>query len=274
MANFWIKLHHEILDDPKMGTMPDRLWRRAIELFLLAGRLGTDGVLPNTQQLAWILRMPSDELQGDLDQLRGTGIIEPIPNGWLVVNFEKRQEAVPDAERKAQQRKRDKSRTYYGDVTELSRNVTQNRLDIDIELDTEEKRGRENAGAPPPPEPADANDFDEMTPRQAERIPEIQTFNRATGRWPGRPTYRKVVETIRKHKLSVKTLKPYWEAWNERGYNPASLAWLTEWAVSGEIPKANGARSSPAKKGSGSRDEIQRIIAEAEAEERKNGKQN
>jgi len=25
---YWIKLYHEILNDPKMGRLPDRLWRR------------------------------------------------------------------------------------------------------------------------------------------------------------------------------------------------------------------------------------------------------
>jgi hypothetical protein len=29
----WIKLYLEILDDPKMGKLPDWCWRRAIELF-------------------------------------------------------------------------------------------------------------------------------------------------------------------------------------------------------------------------------------------------
>jgi hypothetical protein len=135
MSNYWIKLYHEILDDPKMGVLPDRLWRRCIELFLLAGRSGVDGKLPNTQQLAWTLRMSGDDLQGDLDQLLNTGIIEPIPNGWVIVNFAKRQAAVPDAERKAQQREREKTRQYYGNVTDTSRSVTQiNRL---TELETE-----------------------------------------------------------------------------------------------------------------------------------------
>jgi hypothetical protein len=45
-ARFWIKLYLEILDDPKMGRLPDHLWRRAVELFLLAGRAGNDGALP------------------------------------------------------------------------------------------------------------------------------------------------------------------------------------------------------------------------------------
>ena len=49
-AKFWIKLYHEILDDPKMGRMPDRLWRRTIELFLLAGEL--DGGISTARGVA------------------------------------------------------------------------------------------------------------------------------------------------------------------------------------------------------------------------------
>lgn len=41
-AKYWIKLYHEILHDPKMGRLPDNLWRRCIELFLLAGELGAE----------------------------------------------------------------------------------------------------------------------------------------------------------------------------------------------------------------------------------------
>jgi len=36
-GNYWIKLYIEILHDAKMGAMSDRLWRRTIEMFLLAG---------------------------------------------------------------------------------------------------------------------------------------------------------------------------------------------------------------------------------------------
>ena len=41
-TRIWIKLYLEILDDPKMDLLPDWLWRRAIELFLLAGENGND----------------------------------------------------------------------------------------------------------------------------------------------------------------------------------------------------------------------------------------
>lgn len=45
-SKYWIKLYHEILDDHKMGRLPDRLWRRVIELILLAGEQDDEGLHP------------------------------------------------------------------------------------------------------------------------------------------------------------------------------------------------------------------------------------
>jgi hypothetical protein len=132
MADYWAKIYIEIIDDPKMATMPDRLWRRTIELFLLAKKFNRNGHLPETKQLAWMLRMPTDELDLDLKQIALTGIIQPEPTGWFVVNFEKRQSASTSTERSRQLRKRTQANQYYnGDATDLQRNVaqrTENRL--------------------------------------------------------------------------------------------------------------------------------------------------
>lgn len=242
MADYWIKLYTETLDDPKLATLPDRLWRRSIELFLLAGRLSNrTGKLPDTRQLAWMLRMPTDDLQMDLDQLTPTGIIEPIPNGWLVVNFKKRQAAATGTERSRQSRER--AHRFDNSATNPQRFVAQIK-DIDSDIDTELEREGDSAGAPPPHPITDTSDIEHLTPRQAEAYPEIRIFLRATGRMPGRPTYRTVIETINQHGFTVSDLQPYWRAWNERGYNPANLAWLTEWAVSGKIPENGKPKSN------------------------------
>lgn len=145
MADYWMKLYIEILDDPKMATLPDRVWRRVIELFLVAKRLGKEGHLPDTRQVAWMLRMSPDELEADMAQIVHTGIIEREVNGWFIPKFAQRQAAVPPAERKAQQRGKEKSQQYYGYVTSQSRSVTQstedrlteNRLTEDREQNTE-----------------------------------------------------------------------------------------------------------------------------------------
>jgi hypothetical protein len=40
----WVKLYIEILDDPKMGRLTNHLWRRAVELFLLADKESVEGL--------------------------------------------------------------------------------------------------------------------------------------------------------------------------------------------------------------------------------------
>ena len=139
MTDYWIKLYIEILDDPKMATLPDRLWRRVIELFLCAGKLHKNGHLPDTKQLAWMMRVSTDDLDFDLKQIAMTGIIERNDNGWLVSKFETRQAPSPVKERVRQHRERMQKQQYYGDVTDLKRNVTQI-TDTDTDTETEEER--------------------------------------------------------------------------------------------------------------------------------------
>lgn len=150
MADYWMKLYIEILDDPKMATLPDRLWRRTIELFLVAKKLHLDGHLPDTRQIAWLLRMNADDLEHDMSQIATTGIVTREVNGWFIPNFVKRQAAVPDIERKAQERIRKKSQQYYEDVTDLSRSVTQSteyRLTEDRVQSTEAETEEEEPAA-------------------------------------------------------------------------------------------------------------------------------
>lgn len=153
-TDYWIKLYIEIIDDPKMATLPDRLWRRVIELFLLAGKYGKGGLLPNAKQLAWMLRMPPDDLELDLVQIASTGIIQQTPEGgWFVIQFETRQAPVPTAERMRKSRERTRHDQYEASpetVTNPLLNVTQiNRLtDTDIATnvatDPQKKKPRGN----------------------------------------------------------------------------------------------------------------------------------
>ena len=159
MADYWIKVYHEIIDDPKMATMPDRLWRRTMEIFLLAGKLSKDksGLLPETNQLAWLLRMSSDDLLMDLRQLESAGILKREGDGWLVVNFEKRQSASTSTERVQQFRERKRKNQYYGneEETQEKRIVSQNTEYREQNTETESETEREPAHAQAEPEPFD-----------------------------------------------------------------------------------------------------------------------
>jgi hypothetical protein len=83
----WIRLNTNILDDPKMGRLPDRLWRRAIELLLLAGQADQDGLLPEVTIAAWALRIEVSELEEQLAKLEGVGIVRRTQHGWMISDF-------------------------------------------------------------------------------------------------------------------------------------------------------------------------------------------
>ena len=130
-SKYWIKIYHEILDDPKMGRMSDMLWRRTIELFLIAGEQDNEGHLPKLGDMAYRLRLSDDELSKDLDELQKMNIIHSDDGAWIVTKFAERQLPVSDAERMRRFRERQRKENYYRDkpVTSLVTNRSQIRLD-------------------------------------------------------------------------------------------------------------------------------------------------
>jgi DNA-binding transcriptional regulator YhcF (GntR family) len=148
-SKYWIKLYHEVLHDPKMGRLSDRLWRRVMELFLLAGEYDQDGQLPSLFDMAWTLRISEDELSADLAALEKTGIIRQQDGGWFVTNFSKRQAAVPDAERVQRYRKRQRQEQYYGNAPVTNRNTDGNDSVVDTDTDTDTDPDIEEEKSPP-----------------------------------------------------------------------------------------------------------------------------
>jgi len=139
MADYWIKLYHDILDDPKMAVLPDNLWRRIIELFLFAGKLYKDGNLPDTKQIAWCLRQNENELETELKQIVTTGIIVQTETGWFIPKFKTRQDPMTNTERVRKFRETKQHEQYNANETIMKRKVTQitdNRLHI-TDADTE-----------------------------------------------------------------------------------------------------------------------------------------
>lgn len=143
MAYTWAKVYIEIVDDHKMGNLPDCLWRRVIELILLAKKNDKDGFLPGMIEMSWALRMSSEQLEADLEKLSHIGIVEIKDGGWYLTNFVKRQAAEPVVERVRNFRKRNEKPICNDDVTQSYQ--TKTRLDIDSDQN-------ENTGAQKAPE--------------------------------------------------------------------------------------------------------------------------
>jgi len=134
-SRYWIKLYHEILDDPKMGRLSDSLFRRTIELFLIAGDYDREGELPPPVDIAWRLRVPEGELEPRLQALRAVGILSLEPDGqWIVAHFKQRQSAEPTALRSRHYREfTQKNKFPHGTATKRD-------ADIDVDIDAEEEK--------------------------------------------------------------------------------------------------------------------------------------
>lgn len=88
---YWIKLWLEILEDEKVSPLPDRVWRRFVEVCLVAAACGEGGSLPELHRIAWYLRLTPEETESDLVELARHGLVDQGVGIWRVPNFAKRQ---------------------------------------------------------------------------------------------------------------------------------------------------------------------------------------
>jgi DnaD/phage-associated family protein len=145
---YFIKLYHEILDDPKMARLPDYLWRRVVELFLLAGDHGRDGTLPPVADMAWRLRVEENRLCENLRTLAEIGIVTETELGWMVTKFKERQAHVSNTERVRRFRERETQmkRDRNGDETKRSAEEDKE-IDIEVDIDKELEEEAEKKAA-------------------------------------------------------------------------------------------------------------------------------
>lgn len=112
-SSYWIKLYHEILHDPKMERLSDHLYRRCMELFLLAGETDREGELPSVDDMAWTFRSDVETMQKDLVELARVGILHQENDRWIVTHFAERQDNITPAEGMARLRDRRHKAEYY-----------------------------------------------------------------------------------------------------------------------------------------------------------------
>jgi hypothetical protein len=115
-AFYWIKVWHELIGDKRVCRLSDHLWRRMIEVFVLAGEEHDGGWLPDVEDMAYELRCSEESLTADLVALEAATrdrrrperppVVQLVDGRWFVSNWKKRQEKASDAERQAQCRKR------------------------------------------------------------------------------------------------------------------------------------------------------------------------
>ena len=92
-----------------------------------------------------------------------------------------------------------------------------------------------------PERDAPAFDFENMTISEARKHPSIKLYIDATGYMPGSILWETVHNTITENNLTTEKIHAAAVAWQGKGYKPANVTGILEWAVSG-IPGKNGQR--------------------------------
>jgi len=271
MAHYWLKLYTDILDDPKMGTLPDNLWRRTVELFLIAKRYNDGGTLPPVDEMAWTLRTSPEALTTELHDLAECttdngkpGIVHLNDDGaWYVTNFAKRQAKTPAAERMRRLRERER-RNQTGDSHERNGNepdtpetrdcyapVTPRNTD---QIRSEQIRSEDKEGAQAPAlEPPKQEPEPKPKPKRARKKPNppppaVARFRKATNRYPNKALYKGIAEVVGDDPDNLDRWERTCRAYVAMGWNPQNVKGMLQHYAENRIPgddRKGGARASP-----------------------------
>jgi hypothetical protein len=85
----WIRLYTSVLDDPKIQTLPDSLFRFWIDCLLLCGLRGDS--LPLTSHCAFRLRISERQVVARRSSLVSLGLIDETPDGFKMHDWEQYQ---------------------------------------------------------------------------------------------------------------------------------------------------------------------------------------
>ena len=86
----WLKLFTDLIDEPEFMQLTDKAKAVYFEVYILAGRSDAGGLITSgdkpakVDQLAWLLRRATNELQGGLDELQSAGLVD-LQGGQVTV---------------------------------------------------------------------------------------------------------------------------------------------------------------------------------------------
>ena len=148
-AYFYAKVHHSILNDPQWGMLPDAVWRKRVELEILANETpeNDDGVLPPISVICWRLHITQQQCEEMLEQLSALNIVTKRYNKcneslqlnsndsvtWLLTDFHERQRAATNTERQTHFRAR-KGQNSNDSLQESNETVTNRYHSLNINI--------------------------------------------------------------------------------------------------------------------------------------------
>src|SRR6476620_482552 len=127
----WFRLYAEVLNDPKLQNLPDRLFRAWINLLCVASQ--NEGILPQIEELAFLLRVKPAKANVLLEELRVVGLVDEIDGRIVPHNWKGRQYQSDNSTARVK-RFRNAQRNVKRNV---SNTVSETAPDTDADSDTE-----------------------------------------------------------------------------------------------------------------------------------------
>jgi hypothetical protein len=106
----------------------------------MAGDENRNGFLPSLEDMAFILRIGTEELETDLNELVRIGILEFKNERYFVRKFSKRQKPMPKAEYMRRKRAETKSEEHYNSLPPRDQDVTDGNTESDTDTDKDVDR--------------------------------------------------------------------------------------------------------------------------------------
>lgn len=99
----WFRFYYEVAEDPKVQTLPSRLFKLWVNVLCLAAK--NKGIVPPVSQIAYALRIGRARVDLDMMCLRRVGLFDETEDGLIPHNWNGRQFKSDDvAERVRKQR--------------------------------------------------------------------------------------------------------------------------------------------------------------------------
>lgn len=254
----WIKLYVEMLDDPKVGLLPDAVKWRWTSIILLAGEMNEDGFLPDVNDMAWRLHTNVETLQGEMRMLAGRGLVElrlydQDDERWFIPAFATRQAAASGTERARMSRQRAQQNNSRNEhATIVQRNVANSlhkqkqKQNTETEAEAEGEGNGAGAPAPPPaPSPTSSPSFrpipENVRKAKARRgeseleavpdtLPVLSALHELTGYWPGEANAGAIAAVVGENP-DRSTLARAVELWRASGHKVTNWLGICDWYI-------------------------------------------
>jgi hypothetical protein len=196
----WFRFYSEVVNDPKVQRLSGDLFKLWVNLLCLANENSERGALPaDIEELAWKLRMSSDDLRQQLHTLQGQRLLDWCEDTeqFKAHNWSERQKASDDVTARVNKLRegRNVTETLHEtesnvSVTPLARAPDKIKIKNREEEIREEKKGARDAPTPTakPPKKVETSIPDDFTVTQAmydkmhTELPELD-IEAATERW-------------------------------------------------------------------------------------------